>query len=803
MVNHSVEAGELMLGLKKELMYVKSKAYQQVLLNTLPLWILFFSLCAGVGLHSDSVISISLFISTSLLLLCIFSVYCLTKVSTIHQSITIERLIEHYNACFPELEHSSQLVFTNVNDLNALQKLQYKKIIGLLSGILIERKNLGYPQLKFKRAAFFSTLILLGLSIVYVGIAYIDKSDMFTNGQSHSVASLYQSRLINQQVMVSPPVYTDQLPVTQEALSFTAIVGSTAHWTFTFNETSDDSQFIIKFTNGEQVLLTKNATGKYQAKKLIYKTSMYRVEQVLNSANDADNQAYRSSLHTIKVTRDAPPSINIVTPKATITELSDGMPKQLSTKVLIEDDFALSKIQIIASIAKGTGEAVKFRDQTFSFDTSYQGSRQNEFSKTFDLLALGMEAGDELYFSIHVWDNREPEPQLTRSNTKIIRWLEEGEQAVLADGVLIDFMPEYFKSQRQIIIETKELIAEMDRLTPEKFTEISELLGVAQSELKEKYGQYLGDESESVGLHQHHEASHGDDSSGESTHHKEDDHTKDHHETSNHTLEEAASQVHEDTTHASDDFGMQGFSVDRSGLTAEMQKFGHNHGEADIGMMTTQDPKALMKRSLNNMWQAELYLMLSNPKKALPFELEALKYLKLAKKADRIYVKRLGFEPPPVSEQRRYQGELDEIYSYQQAQQLNLRDHQAQNLNWFYRAIADFDVTQKNIENTNNSPRISLTDQEIKRIRTVKHILTLKLEQKPHLIEALVVIEKVIERKSFLLVNCQDCLFNLQKAIWALIVPEQAKPNSQKSVYHSDNVWLRQYQQYIEHAKEQ
>ena len=80
--------------------------------------------------------------------------------------------------------------------------------------------------------------------------------------------------------------------------------------------------------------------------------------------------------------------------------------------------------------------------------------------------------------------------------------------------------------------------------------------------------------------------------------------------------------------------------------------------------MGQQSPIALMKRSIGNMWQAERHLMLSEPLLALPYEKMALKFLKQAQRAERIYVKRLGFEPPPVSEQRRYTGELDDIESY-------------------------------------------------------------------------------------------------------------------------------------------
>jgi len=55
-----------------------------------------------------------------------------------------------------------------------------------------------------------------------------------------------------------------------------------------------------------------------------------------------------------------------------------------------------------------------------------------------------------------------------------------------------------------------------------------------------------------------------------------------------------------------------------------------------------------MKQAIANMWNAELHLMMSEPALALPYEKEALKFLTQAKNAERIYVKRLGFEPPPV-----------------------------------------------------------------------------------------------------------------------------------------------------------
>jgi hypothetical protein len=66
---------------------------------------------------------------------------------------------------------------------------------------------------------------------------------------------------------------------------------------------------------------------------------------------------------------------------------------------------------------------VKFREEKIAFDVnepSDAAPNGRRLLKTFDLLALGLEPGDELYFFIEAADNREPSRNQARSETRFI-----------------------------------------------------------------------------------------------------------------------------------------------------------------------------------------------------------------------------------------------------------------------------------------------------------------------------------------------------------------------------------------------
>ena len=161
---------------------------------------------------------------------------------------------------------------------------------------------------------------------------------------------------------------------------------------------------------------------------------------------------------------------------------------------------------LIATVAKGSGEAVKFRELPldFSVNTLLPDGRTRRLARTLDLGALGLEPGDELYFFVQAYDNRQPTRQphaLGDAFHHVAR--AAGKATDTGKGLAgINLVPQYFRSERQIIIDTNKLIADRPSLPDQEFRTRANNLGIDQQLLRLRYGQLLGEELEnSAGDH--------------------------------------------------------------------------------------------------------------------------------------------------------------------------------------------------------------------------------------------------------------------------------------------------------------
>lgn len=716
----------------------------------------------------------------------------LIKRSKSYRQLNLTQYLFHLNNQFKTLEHSAQLIEKLPESLPLLQQLQRSKAIEKLSKIITIKNGQQNTQhksslllpIKLQTPLILSTLILLAsyyFSPQIISLAG-DNNLMPIRTNQVPLENINHNEIDGIQITIKPPIYTAQDDVMTNDLDLSFVAGSRVTWQLTLTHNTD--KLILQFSNGEQLNFNQVSEVTWQIQTVINQTGIYKI---VNSNKTIEQ------VHTLTAIKDQKPQVRIIKPKARISELkaNTDSAKVIELKAYVSDDFKLSKVDILASVAKGSGEAVKFRDQVFEFDsrsvletntntqTNDKTGQAYTYHKSWSLTELAMEPGDELYFTVRAYDNRDPETQLTRSITKIIRWLDDDEKLVMSDGVLIDFMPEYFKSQRQIIIETKQLIEDKDYLAADKFVESSELLGVAQSQLKEKYGQYLGDETDdgghvSVNLSQSH--------AHENEHDSE--HQDEHKSEQEKHIAEKLQQMAKAETHGGDDHGNAGqvnitkSDSDKSGYQQTLATYAHNHEDVDIGVMGRRDPKALMKRSLSNMWQAELHLMLSQPELALPFEEQALKYLKLAKKADRIYVKRLGFEPPPVTDQRRYQGEMDEILTDNQVSQMILPASDNEKLAQLYQWLNEEQVI-------GHKPVLSKRDQQF--LNDTLLILNKLVEKRPSLVSLIAIVEKIKLENSTSLPQCDNCLIKLKNKIWQVLPFPVVKPASQTLPYSQND----------------
>ena len=694
-----------------------------------------------------------------------------------YKNMTANNVLLHLNREFSGCEESAELILRPSSALTTLQQLQKSRIQPQVDTLLCTQLDLHLPKYSCKPAILLSALVLITFTLTEVLPSDLLFKVETVNTQVIDEAPKLSKlvRLDTKNITITAPSYTGLAVRQTTDLNIELMAGSTVTWQLHVNgmdNVNPQNNMFIMLPNKQRILLIKQVHDDYLATATLSQSGIYYIT--------ADEKLL-GDIYTIAVTEDARPNIRFIAPTKTITELAKNAVPKIQTTVSIEDDFGLGRVEIMASIASGSGEAVKFRDQTFQFDSKSMIDDKVHFFKNWDLTELDMQPGDELYFSIKAWDNRFPVAQQSRSASKIIRWLEEEQQGVLVDGLLIDFMPVYFKSQRQIIIETKELLANKSNLTLEKFNRTSRDLGTSQNYLKQKYGQFLGDEFNS-GTLQSMEA--GPDIRTEIEH-------DEHQEHANKTLPQPAAG-HE---HASAE--NQSEQTDKSGYSQIIKQFGHAHGEADDGNFIKKglpSPKLLMKRAIANMWQAELHLLLSEPKLALPFENKALAFLNRAKKAGRIYVKRLGFEPPPVSEKRRYQGDLSDILSYQHDKKTSQKNTPIQSI-----------ISLLNILNQRSDSLITdaittdtITTEQRNILQQVKAYFSAQLTVSPKDITFIATLEKIQQAGSFKLDNCKDCINALLEKLWQAIPIPVAAPTAKQLPYSNQNDMLQKYQLFLQ-----
>jgi len=116
--------------------------------------------------------------------------------------------------------------------------------------------------------------------------------------------------------------------------------------------------------------------------------------------------------------------------------------------------------------------------------------------------------------------------------------------------------------------------------------------------------------------------------------------------------------------------------AEKDPLASLLEEYVHAHDDGEMNTYFEQSTRSLLKMALEQMWQSELHLRLNEPEKAIPYENKALDYLKKAQQKARAYVKKSGFDPPPIKEkEKRLSGELTKFNDTQNyKKKLNLNE---------------------------------------------------------------------------------------------------------------------------------
>jgi hypothetical protein len=511
-------------------------------------------------------------------------------------------VVRFLNEAFPDLEESSHILLKPYDSLNMLEKLQAARV---------ERKlihTFPTPEVVKKKIKTASILLAAAIlvSIVFLSIPSESWQKTSKAGAMGNViipgrheAKLPEVKDANIQIV--PPAYTRKSSREQDRFNVVAEQDATITWNITTTIQVKEVQIIFNDKIVLHLQPTDKSFTRWSGRRQIKSAGFYQV----NIASSL------SELYQLEMIKDQPPVIIVQSPKPN-TVIAYGQPQKVSINVSLADDYGIENTFINATTASGSGEAVKFKEQQILFSNFSAGNRQYQLQKQLDLAALGMQPGDELYFYIHALDNYHQEK---RSDVYIVR-MEDTTQLMSMEGLLngVDLKPEFFRSQRQIIIETEQLLKSRDTISVENFNKKSSDLGVDQKLLRLRYGKFLGEESETEigGDHDHDEPGHSD-------------------------------------------------AAGVGNAEKILDQYSHKHDIAEDATFFDTNTKKQLLATLSEMWKAELQLRTLKPNAALPFEYKALRLLKDLQQQTRAYVGKTGSKTTPLKPEIRLTGDLAKV----------------------------------------------------------------------------------------------------------------------------------------------
>lgn len=541
------------------------------------------------------------------------------------------------------LEHSTSFLLQPTNSLSSLGLIQQKRIE---SRLIDELKRINPPNNLKRSGVIAFCLMLLGVLCYQFNVSDYFKSNNAPFNKENTISfqpvdstNLKEAipKITNQSLLIDYPNYTQLKNSRLSKMDISAVEGSRIYWKLEFSE----ELISVTIESMEESYKMEFDNGTYSHNLKLLSSGFYNFK-----FTDKNDNTYFSDLYAINVTKDTEPRIEIKDIEQ-FTQFEYNDEKNITFKSLISDDYGIGKAHIIATVSKGSGESVKFREEQLNFENKINiGVKTQNLRKTINLDAMKMEPGDELYFYVHASDLKSPNPNTSRSETYFIAIKDTVTNTFGVEGTLgVDRMPDYFRSQRQIIIDTEKLIKKRGEISKEDFNFESNELGFDQKALRIKYGEFMGEEqSEEEGV------------------------------ISQENLEvfEAENEEHDDEdllakyTHDHDGDNEHNLVDEKKSTDTKnpLEEFSHSHDDAEMATLFEESLRSKLLKALSEMWDAELYLRLYEPKKSLPYQYKALKLLQDIKNSARIYVHRIGFDPPPIKEDNRLSGKLEDITSY-------------------------------------------------------------------------------------------------------------------------------------------
>ena len=539
-------------------------------------------------------------------------------------------LIGALDARVPGFEDSSGLLFRDTRGLGGLAALQRDRLEARVAQVSAVDLRPGWSRRPIV-TAWAMAIVLTAAILIWPAPGQTLRSDALP-AQPTSPAG--PPAITGARLRIVPPAYTGLPAREQRALDARVPEGSRIEWTIGF--APHPVSATLAFPEDGTVGLDRDGE-QWAGHRLIDRSMLYRIEAPALA---------RQRLHRIDAVADAAPVVQIVSPNSQLIMVTPGQ-RRWTPVFEASDDYGVAEVASLRiTVTQGTGENITFVQRSTTLRGT-GGARQKRYSTTLDLAREGMAAGSDMIVQLVVSDNRAPERQEVEGPSVILRWPSDLALADGLDGMMMPVTNAYFRSQRQIIIDAEALIAERPRPAAERFLDRSNSLGADQSQLRLRYGQFMGEEAEGGG-------------SGGLALPTNDAPARPALPTSD--RQSPAAPAHDDHGHdhaddadSSAPTGAQGSAVDVMG------EFGHLHDTGDAATLFDPGTRSTLSLALDAMWSSERALRQGRPAEALPFAYQALEFLKEAQQASRIFLPRTGSNLPPVDLSRRLTGERDGI----------------------------------------------------------------------------------------------------------------------------------------------
>lgn len=558
-----------------------------------------------------------------------------------------KRLVKNWrswaNADFPELEDSMQLLVqsevqaqapqqngqANQRTQNAaLAALQAQRVLKRLPQVLhpVACRHFIQRHLSFSRLCLACSWIAAALLFF---LPMLMPSLLAMNQSMPAAASVKPANKLDLNASLTmhvvPPTYTGLVSFDSAPKELQVPENSLVTWCIQADQNFEKLP-TLSLSHGQEIRFTKTQSPldqdkvKDRAKDKIKLCASWQASETVFWHWSGDAGKSRTVL---KVLLDQAPQIDIEQPSELLQVLA-AETRQVKIALRIADDYKINQATMHMTLARGSGENIRFSDRELPIPQG-KNPQIRQWDKTWTLTELGMEPGDELYFFVRATDNADKNPHITRSATYTLRLPAPEAQAEETSALPMLAKPESLRSQRQIIIDTEQLLADIKanpKMNPNLIRSRSETIAGDQGTLRRRYGKFLGEESSLFGDDEHAEGHSADDG------------------------------------HDHGDAAPQNLAV----------QYGHAHDQEENATLFDEATKKILRRALVAMWDAEKALRAISPATALAPENKALEAIKQLQQADRIYLHKAAFTPPAIKEDKRLTGDVLDLKNTQKQQ---------------------------------------------------------------------------------------------------------------------------------------